>query len=224
MDSVPGIPSILFCVAGGTSSELGFFADLSANQVRECFSKNYFSAAFITQCLLQQWLKEPHQPPRHIILTGSTSAFISLPGYAAYSPTKAALRSLADTLRQEVMMYPHDIRVHCSFPGTILTEIFYEEQEKKPVLTKLLEGSDDPEDGQTPQSIARAIFAGLKKGQYFITTDFNTLLLLNNARGLSPASYGILDWLLGILVSLAWPFVQIFFDRKIRTHGSASGK
>ena len=210
-------------MAGGTANELGFFADLSASQLSDCFSKNYFSAAFITQCLLQKWLKAPHQPPRHIIFTGSTVAFISLPGYAAYSPTKAALRSLADTLRQEVMMYSHDICIHCSFPGTIFTDTFYEEQDQKPSLTKLLEGSDRVKAGQTSQEIARTIFAGLKKNQYFITTDFNTLLLLNNARGLSPTSHGILDWLLGILSSLIWPFVRVFLDRKIRTHSSASG-
>lgn len=206
-------------MAGGAADEMGFFADLTAGQLKDCFTKNYFSAAFITQSLMRRWLQEPASAAkitRHIILTGSTAAFVSLPGYAAYTPTKTALRGLADTIRQETLMYHQDIRVHCTFPGTIFTEAFYEEQKMKPALTKQMEGSDDPKDGMTPEAVAQATMAGLRKDEYLIAMDFQTNLLLNNMRGPSPPNNAVLDWFIGLLASLVWPIFRIMFDRQTK--------
>lgn len=219
------LPSILFCVAGGAGDEIGFFVDLTPDQLRSGFTKNYFSAAFITQSLMRRWVKQPESPqpsPRHIVLTGSTAAFLALPGYVAYTPTKTALRALADTIRQEALMYPQDIRVHCSFPGTIFTDSFYEEQKRKPLLTKKLEGSDNPKDGMTAEAVASATMAGLHRGEFLIPIDFQTKLLLNNMRGPSPPNHGLLDWLLGFLVSLVWPFFRRSFDRRTKAYNPNS--
>ena len=173
---------------------------------------------------MRQWIKQPVSVPaipRHIVLTGSTAAFVSLPGYAAYTPTKTALRALADTIRQEALMYPQDIRVHCSFPGTILTDTFYEEQNSKPALTKQLEGSNDPKDAMTAGAVARATMDGLCKDEYLITFDLQTRLLLNNMRGPSPPNHGLLDWLTALLVSVIWPFFRVSMDRQVKAHGSS---
>lgn len=105
---LPDLPSIFFCVASGTADKMEFLIDLTAAQLRNCFTKNYFSAAFMTQSLMRRWIKNPvssQLSPRHIIVTGSTAALVSLPGYAAYTPTKRALRALADTVRQETLMF-----------------------------------------------------------------------------------------------------------------------
>ena len=217
------MPSILFCVAGGAAGEMGFFADLTAEQLERCFRKNYFSAAFITQSLMRRWIKEPDASAsrsRHIVLTGSTAAFVSLPGYAAYTPTKTALRALADTIRQEALMYPQGIRVHCSFPGTIFTDTFYEEQKEKPLLTKQLEGSDNPDDGMTAEAVASATMAGLTRDDFLITFDYQTRLLLNNMRGPSPPNQGLLDWVLSLLASLIWPFFRASMDQQARDYRS----
>lgn len=206
---------------------MGFFADLTADQLRACFNKNYFSAAFITQSLMRHWIKDPvsSQPcPRHIILTGSTAALVSLPGYAAYTPTKTALRALADTIRQEALMYPQDIRIHCTFPGTIFTDSFYQEQKSKPALTKVLEGSDNPNDGMTAEAVAHATMNGLRKDEFLITLDFQTKLLLNNMRGPSPPNHGLLDWLIGLLASIVWPFFRASMDRQIKAYSFSSKK
>ena len=115
-------------------------------------------------------------------------------------------------------MYPQDIRMHCSFPGTIFTETFYDEQKSKPALTKELEGSDDPRDGMTPKAVARAIFDGLGRDDYLIPVDFQTRMLLNNMRGPSPSDRPLLDWVLGFVASLTWPLFRTSMDRKIRAH------
>ncbi|KAI9715085.1 MAG: hypothetical protein M1812_006203 [Candelaria pacifica] len=215
--SLTDLPTILFCVAGGAAQEMGFIADLTADQLRTCFTKNYFSAAFITQALLRRWIKEcgsSQSTPHHIIFTSSTAALLAIPGYGAYTPTKTALRALGDTLRQEAMMYPQDIHVHCSLPGTIFTDTFYEEQKTKPALTKQIEGSDDPKDGLTAEDVASRIMHGLRKNEFLIPVDFQTRLLANNMRGPSPPNHGLLDWLLGFLASLVMPFVRISMDRQ----------
>ena len=170
---------------------------------------------------MRRWINEPdtyHTRPCHIILTGSTAAFVSLPGYAAYTPTKTALRALADTIRQEALMYPQEIRIHCSFPGTIFTNAFREEQRDKPLLTKHLEGSDNPEDGMTAEAVARATMIGLSQNQFLITFDYQTRFLLNNMRGPSPPNQGLLDWVFGLLASLIWPFFRASMDQQIKAY------
>lgn len=221
--SLTEIPSSVFCVAGGTSEEVGFFADISTDQIFSCFQKNYFSSAYITHALLQLWLKHPtdHSIVRHIIFTSSTAAFVALPGYVAYTPTKTALRALADTLRQEVLLYQKQqtIEVHCSYPGTIMTEALVEEQKRKPALCKTLEGSDDPKKSMTPQAVATGIIAGVERGEFCITLDFDTRLLLNNMRGPSPPNTYITDWVLGFIASLVWPNFRRAWDRTTLKYG-----
>lgn len=187
-----------------------------------CFNKNYFSSAFVAHSFIRRWIDQPKgSEPRHLIFTGSTAAFVAIPGYVAYTPTKTALRALADTLRQEVLMYESQtpIKVHCSFPGTIFTETFEKEQQNKPELCKQLEGSDDKKNGMTAEAVARGILDGLKKDHYLITLDVQTRLLLNNMRGPSPANTYVWDWILGFVCSLVWPILRVFFDKKTRAYG-----
>lgn len=228
MASLQELPSSLFCVAGGTAEEVGFFADISTEQIYSCFQKNYFSSAYITHALLRRWLEEPPPPnvPRRIVFTASTAALVAIPGYVAYTPTKTALRALADTLRQEVLLYEsqQEIQVHCSFPGTITTETFVHEQERKPSLCKQLEGSDDPTQCLPPDAIAKGIIAGIDRGEFCITFDFQTKLLINNMRGPSPPNFFVWDWILGFIMSLAWPFFRRSFDRTTVEYGRRNNK
>ncbi|KAJ0419635.1 putative steroid dehydrogenase [Aspergillus carlsbadensis] len=224
-------PSALFCVAGGTADEIGFFADISARDIEGCMARNYLAAAYIAHAVLRRWVKKPSTPGtglpstesvregkqrRHIIFTASTAAFLGLPAYAAYTPSKAATRALADTLRNEVLLYAsqQEISIHCSFPGNIYTDAFYAEQRRKPALLKELEGGEDGGGGgKSAGRVAEMILEGLRRGKYFITMDSETELLLNNMRGPSPRDAPLRDWVLGLVGSLVWPFVRARFDR-----------
>lgn len=223
VETLTEIPSSLFCVAGGTSEELGFFADISTDQISGCFQKNYFSSVYITHALLQRWLKYPADSSivRHIVFTNSTAAFVAIPGYIAYTPAKTALRALADTLRQEVLLYQKEqtIEVHCSYPGTITTETFFDEQKMKPALSKTLEGSNDPKKSMTPQAAATGIIAGVDRGDFCIILDFETRFLFNNMRGPTPSNTFIADWVLGFIASLVWPFIRRMWDRTTVQYG-----
>lgn len=193
-------------------------------------TKNYVSSAYIAQAVMKRWVYPTlKQKPgddtdiRHLVFTASTAALVSVPGYAAYSPTKAAIRALADTLRQEVLMYRSicSIKVHCSFPGTIYTESFFQEQKLKPQLCKQIEGTVDNQGGMLAAKVACLTLQGLDKGQFFITPDFQTRVLLNSMRGPSPREYSIIDWIIGFIGSLVWPFLRLYFDQMARNAGEA---
>ncbi|KAL3466939.1 putative steroid dehydrogenase [Aspergillus heterothallicus] len=231
--SLPSAPAILFCVAGGTSPEIGFFADITAQHIESCMARNYLAAAYISHALLRRWLREPPPPSaqtqqqrRHIIFTASTATFLGLPGYAAYTPSKAATRALADTLRQEALLYSahQEIKIHCSFPGNIFTEAFYAEQARKPALLKEIEGGEDGGgDGKSAEHVARLILEGLQGGRYFITMDGDTELLLNNMRGPSPRDAPLREWVLGFVGSLVWPWHRARIDRMTVRFGREMG-
>jgi 3-dehydrosphinganine reductase len=109
----------------------------------------------------------PSSPNRKIIFTASLLSFSVLPGYAAYAPSKAAIRMLADTLREECVLY--DIDVHCTFPANILSPGFEIEEQTKPEITKKMEGTAGAE---TPEDVARKIIARLERGDKMITYEF----------------------------------------------------
>lgn len=216
----------VFCVAGGTAEDIGTLADIPSHSIRSCMEKNYFTSAYLASAVMKLWTAKPAASStasisapeeHHIIFTASTAALISIPGYAAYAPTKAALRSLADTLRQESLMHLPRVcmKIHCSFPGNIYTESFYQEQKAKPDLLKQIEGTVDDGGGLSAVEVAKRTLAGLNAGKYFITTDTQTRWLLNNMRGCSPKDSPIVDWLMGFAISLAWPIVRLYLDRKI---------
>lgn len=225
------IPDHLFCVAGGTSPEqMGFLADMKPEGLISCLEVNYYAAIFIAQVVLKLWIsKALTTHSRHITFVSSTAAFVGLPGYIAYTPTKVAIRAFADTLRQELLLYggKDAYQVHCAYPGMFISESFLAEAATKPELTKLLEGCDMPEDQlirkvESAQSVARKILKGLKAGDFFITMDLEGGLLLNNMRGPSPRDHLFMDLVLSFLALIVWPFVRRDFDAKTLKYGQAS--
>jgi 3-dehydrosphinganine reductase len=230
MESYGIIPDHLFCVAGGTSLEqIGFLADMKLEGLILCLEVNYYAAIFIAQVVLKLWVsKAPTPHSRHITFVSSAAAFVGIPAYIAYTPTKVAVRAFADTLRQEILLYggKNAYQVHCAYPGTFISESFVAEQAGKPELTKMMEGSDMPEDQliaktESAQSVARKILKGLQRGDFFITMDLEGALLLNNMRGPSPRDHVFLDLLLAFLALIVWPFVRRDFDTKTVKYGKA---
>ncbi|KAH8820194.1 putative oxidoreductase,short chain dehydrogenase [Xylogone sp. PMI_703] len=216
------VPSHVFFVAGGCPEEVGLFVDVTPKDTSSCIQRNYLSSAFLAHAMIRLWLKHPQEKAtKHLVFTLSTAVFAALPGYAAYTPSKAAVRALADTLRQEVLMYEPivKIRIQCSFPGNFVTESFAREQERKPELCKLLEGSESMEDTMTIKDVAKSILVGVDRDRYLIMMDMQTRLLFNNKRGPSPSETYVWDWLLGFIASLVWPLYRMMFDSRTRRYG-----
>lgn len=227
-------PDIAWCCAGSSYPTL--FIDTPAAELRNQMDSNYFSAAYMAHAILRAWLKPdsktPEQKPtttntsspHHLIFTASLLSFFTLAGYAPYSPTKAALRSLSDTLSQEMNLYSSStpVRLHTIFPATIFTDSYEAENRVKSDLTKHLEAGDP---GQTADEVARRSIAALERGDELVTTTFMTRLLMTSVLGGSIRNgLGLVDTVLSWLMSCVMVFVRFDMDSKVRKWAKENGE
>jgi 3-dehydrosphinganine reductase len=235
-------PSIVFCCAGHCIP--GFFASSTIDTLRAQMDTIYWSAAYMAHAALNTWLQPPSalenkqtitpssESTRHILFTSSTLAFFPVAGYAPYSPAKAAMKSLTDTLNQELSIYngartsptsssapSADIKIHTIYPMGILTPGFENENKLKPALTMMLEKDDKP---QTPDEVARIAIDRLEQGEQHITTMFLGHLLKGIGMGASVRS-GVMDVLYHMLGSIAILFVAPEFVTKCWNWGREKG-
>ncbi|KAF4466190.1 3-ketodihydrosphingosine reductase tsc-10 [Fusarium albosuccineum] len=214
-------PDIVWSVAGMSYPEL--FIDMEMESLRRHMDVNFYGAAELSHAILREWLA-PNAPiekePKHLILTSSVVAFYSPPGYGPYAPAKYAMRGMAETIAQEVLMYPQNVKVHVVFPGTIVSSSFIRENEIKPEITKIIE-KDDPQ--QTPDQVAEKAIKGLEKGEYFITVAFLSHLMKWGSFGGAWKNNFIVDFLGMLFTQFVWIFVRIDIDSKIKNYGKTHG-
>ncbi|GAO13117.1 hypothetical protein UVI_02024760 [Ustilaginoidea virens] len=214
-------PDIVWCVAGTCVPQL--FVDMDMASLRHQMDVNFYGTADMAHAILRAWLAPEASAapePKHLIMTTSVVALYTVPGYAPYAPSKWALRGLADTISQEVMLYPQRVDVHVVYPGTILSAGFEREQKVKPEITKILESSDPK---QTPDEVAEAAIRGLEKGHYFVTVNYLGNLMRWGMLGGSFRNNWLLDTLGAWLVAVVWFFVQFDLHGKIRSYGKKNG-
>jgi len=239
-------PDIVWNCAGTSHPTL--FIDTPIARHKHEMDSNYFSALYMAHPILKAWLGTKPSPtsgtktsdtppstsslPRHLIFTSSVLAFYPLLGYSPYAPSKAALRSLSDTLSQELQLYngarrkdpslgpPVDVKIHTIFPGTIFSPMYEEENKVKPAITKKLEEGDG---GQTEDEVAAASVKGLERGEYLVATSLIAAAMKATALGGSPRNNRLVDTLFSWLASLIMLFVQWDFDRKVWKWGFTNG-
>ena len=224
-DNTP--PDMVWCCAGGACPTL--FIDTPIERLKDQMDSNYFSSAYVAHATLRSWLKpsstDKQAPspssdlPRHIIFTSSIVAFYPIVGYSPYSPAKSAIRTLSDTLSQELHLYPSPgVRVHTVFPGSIFGEALEEENKIKPNITRKLEEDDG---GQTADEVAEASLKGLERGEELITT--NGLLGIAMKGGMLGSSrrngWGIVDTIIAWVVAILMVVVRRDMDGKVRKWG-----
>lgn len=201
---------------------------------------NYWSAAYLSHAALKLWLRPESKAapnststvPRHLVMTSSVVAFVGLAGYAPYSPCKAAMRSLADSLRSELYLYrgaqkhdtshapPVDIKIHCVCPGTILTPGLEEENKTKHPVTKILEESDPK---QTEDQVAEASIKALENGNFLIATQWLGALMRAASLQGSQRNSWLTDTILSFVASIVWLFVGPDLDAKVYKYGKEHG-
>ncbi|KAI9746291.1 MAG: 3-dehydrosphinganine reductase [Claussenomyces sp. TS43310] len=214
-------PDIVWCIAGSANPRL--FLDSTPEMQRQQMDINYWSCADMAHAVLGEWLA-PDSPtqgePRHLVFTSSVVAFYTIAGYAPYSPPKAAIRSLADALAQEVQLYTPSVKIHTVFPGTIKTAGLEEEERTKPEITKILE-KDDPV--QSPEAVAAQSIAGLERGEHLVTVNWLGSLMRACTWGGSTRNNWLLDTLFMWAASLVWMFVYFDLNGKVKAYGKSHG-
>merc|ERR1719401_966881 len=104
-----------------------------------------------------------HQRSGVLCFIGSMAGQAGVYGLSAYSPTKFALRGLAESLRMEI---EHDgISVVLASPPDTETPLLERENETKPLITKLL--SEDA-GLWSPESVADGILKGCAKRRFVV--------------------------------------------------------
>ena len=227
-------PDLIFCAAGHCYPS--FFADAPVEQLKDQMDTVYWSCAWMAHAAINMW-KTPskparERPTRHIVFTSSVLAMFTVAGYSPYAPCKAAMRSLADTLNQEVEVYngsrknpsagpvpDADMKVHILFPVGIVSPGFDNENKIKPALTLQLEKDDKP---QQPDEIVKIALRRLSAGDFMISTQFLGHLMRGTGMGGSVRK-NFMDVFWNWLGSIVVIFVAPEFVSKCRNWGKEKG-
>ncbi|KAF5694167.1 3-ketosphinganine reductase [Fusarium denticulatum] len=232
-------PDVVWCCSGSAHPTL--FVDTPVEQLQTMMDSNYFSSAYMAHATLNAWLRpaidstakkttEVKAPPsRHIIFTGSFVSLYSFAGFTPYSPSKAAIRSLSDSLSQEMNLYagahPNEprVRIHTVFPATMPTKSLADENKVKTDVTKALEEGDQI---LTPDECARRAIAGLERGEELIATSTIIRLVMTTAMGGAIRGgfwTGLANTLLSWVVMIVMVFIRWDMDVKVRNWGKKHG-
>ncbi|KAF4997925.1 hypothetical protein FGRMN_3516 [Fusarium graminum] len=233
--SQPRLPDILYCVAGGTTNELGFLVDLDPEDVQRCMANNYLTSAYPAQAMLKLWIEDDKRSKsstnrrygprrRQLVFVSSAAALVAFPGYIAYTPAKCAVRALADTLRSELKRYSGPTTkysVHVSFPSNFISPSFIEEVKNKPELTKKLEGTTAPmaelmQKLHSSKQVADYIIKKVDKGEFVICSEYEAKLLFAGMSGPSPKrGVGFIDSFVSTVSVAAGPLLRRWLDAKV---------
>ena len=182
-----GTPDILVTSAG--IAYPGYFLEIPITVFEQTMSVNYFGALYSVKAIVPLMVKRGKGT---VVLISSGAGLIGLYGYAAYSPSKFALRGLAEALRGELK--PLGIKIAVVYPPDTDTPQLRTENLTKPPETQQITATAGI---WNPEDVAEAIVRGLEKGEFAITPGME-MTLLNRLHSLvSPG----LNWYFDRLVA-----------------------
>lgn len=212
-------PDIVWSVAGMSTPMLWADPELDAvAALRRNMDVNFFGAAELSRAVLREWLAPENKrgkgaEPRHFVFTASVLAWFPIVGYAPYSPTKCAVRALADTLDMELRLYPDNpVKVHVVYPATIISPGLERENKTKPAITLELE-SEEPQ--VAPDEVARRAIAGLQRGEPHVAISFLGNLMRLACLGGGPRSNWVFDTIGSWFMPIIYYFVLMDMHGKI---------
>ncbi|KAF1977225.1 NAD(P)-binding protein [Bimuria novae-zelandiae CBS 107.79] len=234
-------PDIVWYCSGSAHPTL--FADTPIEKFQTMMDSNYFSCVYMAHATLNAWLhpsakasitqeadtKTAHKPARHIIFTGSFVSFYSFAGFTPYAPSKAAIRSLSDSLSQEMNLYATSrpelprMRIHTVFPATMHTQSCADEDAVKSDLTKSLEEGDQILE---PDECARRAIAGLESGEELVATSLIIRAVMASVLGGAVRGgfwKGLANTVLGWITAVVMVFIRWEMDTKVRKWGKEHG-
>lgn len=168
----------------------GYFRALPLEIFEQTMAINYFGTLYSIKAVLP--LMEQRRKG-HIVLVSSAVGLVGLFGYTPYSPSKFAVRGLAESLRGELKLY--NIGLSIVYPPDTDTPQLVEENKTKPIETKLIAAKANKV--LSADHVAQAIVNGLKKGVWLITPSMEMGLLARFHSVLLPA----LNWYFDRLVA-----------------------
>ncbi|KAK9718384.1 3-dehydrosphinganine reductase [Basidiobolus ranarum] len=204
------IPEYVFPCAG--LAVPGLFVEQDVETFERTMQLNYFGALYTVHASVKKMIEQNIKGK--ILLVSSTAGLLAFVGYASYSPTKFAIRGLAEVLRNELAMYGID--VHCYFPGNMDTPGLKTENETKPQITKQIEGE---ESAISPDVAAQALVQAISENHCFISSDFIGNLARCANKGFVPSNNVFIDLGLSVISLIAAPIIRLFVDFEVLRFG-----
>jgi short-subunit dehydrogenase len=138
---------------------------------------NYLGSVFTTKAALPYLLKNKKSA---VVFVSSAAGLKGIFGYASYSPTKAAVLSLAEAISQELKDKGLQVTVLC--PPDTETPGHAEELKIRP---KECDALSESAGLMTAAEISEVFMNGFKKGKFMVIGGFDTKLLYR-LNGISP--------------------------------------
>lgn len=180
-----GAPDLLIISAG--MAHPGYFRELPLEVFERTMAVNYFGALYALKAALPA-MEQRRQG--HIVLISSGAGLVGLYGYTPYSPTKFALRGLAESLRGELKA--SGIYLSIVYPPDTDTPQLTAENRTKPIETKRITGSAKT---WQPEDIARVVIKGVERQAFAIAPGLEMSLLARLHSLLAPLLRWYFDYL-----------------------------
>ncbi|MFP4477307.1 MAG: SDR family NAD(P)-dependent oxidoreductase [Desulfatibacillaceae bacterium] len=168
LETLGGI-DIFICNAG--FAYYGPIGQADWEEIERIYRLNVFSSIYSAQKMRDLHGGRPYR----VVITASAMSFLSVPGYALYASTKAALRGFATAYRYEL---GPDQRLQLVYPIATRTGFFDAAGDDTPV----------PWPSQTSETVARAIVRGIQKDRDDIFPSL-VFRLVNRVGGAFPPAF-----------------------------------
>lgn len=194
----------------------GLFNDQSVEEMESTMRLNFLGSVFPTKVVVSNAIKRQREDPaleHKVVFVASQAGLMSMVGYSSYSPSKFAVRGLAESLRNELL--PHNIAVSVAYPGNMDTPGYEEEMKVKPEATKQIEAMESL---QSAEDVARALIHSMAKHEFALYGgNLSGYFLGRMAHGLAPNG-NVLAWdavLAPFLVFAAYAHRALILDRAV---------
>jgi 3-dehydrosphinganine reductase len=144
-------------VASAGIARPGCFLELPAEEHARAIGTNYLGTVHLARACLPAMARSGEG---RFVLVSSAAALGTFYGFSAYSPSKAALRALADILALELAQ--HGVQVTIAFPPDTDTPQLRAELPQRPPLTRRYLAGNKP---LGAAQVAAAILAGAAAGR-----------------------------------------------------------
>jgi 3-dehydrosphinganine reductase len=154
-----GAPDVLITCAG--IAHPGYFRELPLEIFEQTMAINYFGSLYCIKAALPAM---EQQRRGQIVLVSSGAGLIGIYGYTPYSPSKFALRGLAEALRGELKVW--GIGISIVYPPDTDTPQLVAENRTKPPETKRITATAQT---WTADAVAQTILKGIEQRRFTIT-------------------------------------------------------
>lgn len=159
---------IVFYCAG--LSIPGYFSDQKIDQFQYQMNVNY-----IGMLRSLYFYQKYNNRPFYFVMFSSTLAFLSVPGFASYSPSKACLKSFFET--EKAKLECEGVKLKIFYCCSMATPGFEEEEMVKPTLTRTIEHSNVI---VNPEEIADYLVKNLENRNTLSYDWFTYFLMIRN--------------------------------------------